>query len=99
MQIPDGTGGRGVAPRAFRSSRDLEDSRRDGTLTWMQVLQAHVDQVDNARSEADLSVALTELMVVSELWRNDLMKRKLATDEQHGTQSKEARWGKVLPRA
>jgi len=96
--MQDGIGGRGAAPRAFRSRRDLEDSRRAGTVTWMQRLQAYVDQVNDASSDAELAVALTATMDLAEYWRNEIYKRGLAHVEST-KKSKEARFGKVLPRA
>lgn len=96
--MQDGIGGRGAAPRAFRSSRDLSDSQRAGHQTWMQTIQAYVDRVNDARSEPELGVRLTDLMYVTELWRNDVYKRELAHVEL-SKKSKEARFGKVLPRA
>lgn len=96
--MQDGIGGRGAAPRAFRSRRDIEDARRAGTVTWMQRLQAYVDMANDARSDADLSVSLKAVMDCAEMWRNEVFKRGLADVEQ-SKKSKEARFGKVLPRA
>lgn len=96
--MQDGIGGRGAAPRAFRSSRDLGDAQRAGTATWMRTLQTLVDRVNDARSDPELGVYLTDLMYVTELWRNEVYKRELAHVEL-SKKSKEARFGKVLPRA